>query len=105
MKILTLILCLILPNLVVAQFQNYEIGLGYTYTSPIATMRQNIRHGNGITMDFYLTPEKLSRFAFGIDMNYTIYGYDKKTEEYTFDDGTTAKMDIIVDNSFFNMMV
>jgi hypothetical protein len=104
MKFLALFFSLIASNLAWAQFQNYEIGLGYTFAAPIATMKQNISHGNGITMDFYLTPEKNSRFAFGMDMNYTVYGYDKSKQEYTFDDGTTARMDIIVDNSFFNLM-
>ncbi|HEU5289356.1 MAG TPA: hypothetical protein VFU05_01860 [Cyclobacteriaceae bacterium] len=104
MKILTLFFCLSLTTLANAQFQSYEIGLGYTFTAPIATMKQNINHGNGVTMDFYLTPEKISRFAFGMDINYTVYGYDKSKQEYTFDDGSTARMDIIVDNSFFNLM-
>jgi hypothetical protein len=105
MKIPSLFFCVLISNLAFAQIQNYEIGLGYTFTAPIATMKQNINHGNGITMDFYVTPEKLSRFAFGMDMNYTVYGYDKSKQEYTFDDGTTARMDIIVDNSFLNLMV
>jgi hypothetical protein len=104
MKIATLFFSLIITNLACAQFQNYEIGVGYTFAAPIATMKQNISHGNGVTMDFYLIPEKMNRLAIGLDMNYTVYGYDKSKQEYTFDDGTTARMDIIVDNSFFNLM-
>src|SRR5688572_2406889 len=104
MKILTLFLSLILSNLAWAQIKNCEFGFGYTFAAPVATMKQSIRHGNGITMDFYMTPEKMNRFAFGIDMNYTVYGYDKSKQTYTFDDGTTARMDIIVDNSFLNLM-
>jgi hypothetical protein len=105
MKIRTLLFCLILSHVALAQLQSYEIGVGYTFAAPIATMKQNISHGNGITMDFYVTPEKISRLAIGLDMNYTVYGYDKSKQEYTFDDGTTARMDIIVDNSFFNLML
>ena len=105
MKIRTLLFSLILSNTAFAQFQNYELGLGYTYTSPIATMKQNIKQGNGLTMDFYLTPEKNTRWAVGMDFNYTLYGYDESKQEYTFSDGTTAKMNIVVDNSFLNFMV
>jgi len=105
MKILTLLFCLILSNTVFAQLKSYEIGVGATMAVPLAVMKQSMSNGGGITMDFYATPEKLSRFAFGIDMNYTLYGYDESKQEYTFDDGTTARMDIIVDNSFFNLMV
>lgn len=105
MKIRSLLFCLILSNTAFAQFQYYELGVGYTYASPLATMKQNIKQGNGVTMDFYLLPEKNTRWAIGMDFNYTIYGYDESKQEYTFSDGTTARMDIIVDNSFLNFMV
>lgn len=105
MKILTLLFCLFLSTIALAQLQNYEFGIGYTYTSPIATMKQNISGGNGITANFYVTPEKLNRVAFGMDFNYTVYGQDISKQEYTFTDGTTARMDIIVNNAFLNFMV
>ena len=104
MKIRNLLFCLILSNVALAQLKNYEVGIGYTYTMPLATMKQNINDGNGITANFYLTPEKLSRLSFGMDFNYTIYGQDKSKQEYTFNDGTTERMDIIVNNAFLNFM-
>ncbi|MFZ2904653.1 MAG: hypothetical protein WAZ98_00495 [Cyclobacteriaceae bacterium] len=105
MKTGILFLFLILTSTVSAQIQHYEMGFGYTFTAPIATMKQNVKYGNGFTMDLYFTPENKNRFAFGMDLNYTIYGHDKSRQEYTFSDGSTAKMDIIVDNSFLNFMI
>lgn len=105
MKTLSLFFLLALSHLAIAQIQNYEFGVGYTYSSPIGTMQQNIKRGNGVTLDFYVTPEHMSRFAFGADLNLTIYGTDESKQEYTFNDGTTAKMDIIVNNYFTNFMV
>ena len=83
----------------------FEFGLGYTYTAPIGTMKQNISRGNGIALDFYVIPEKINRLAIGMDLNYTIYGQDKSRQEYTFSDGTVAPMDIIVNNAFTNLLV
>src|SRR5688572_24751450 len=105
MKLLNLLLCLALPQLACAQFQGYEFAIGYTFAAPIATMKQNVEHGNGITMEFNLIPENSTRLVYGMDINYTIYGHDKSRQEYTFNDGSTAKMDIIVNNSFMNFMV
>jgi hypothetical protein len=105
MKALSLFFLLVLSHVTIAQFQSYEFGVGYTYSSPIGTMQQNIKRGNGITLDFYVTPENMNRFAFGMDLNLTIYGTDESNQEYTFNDGTTAKMDIMVNNYFTNFMV
>jgi hypothetical protein len=105
MKLPGLLLCLTLSQIACAQFQGYEFAIGYTFTAPIATMKQNVKHGNGMTMEFYLIPEKSNRLVYGMDINYTIYGHDKSRQEYTFNDGSTAKMDIIVNNSFTNFMV
>ena len=105
MKTLPLLFLLLLSQLAIAQFQSYDFGLGYTYSSPIGTMQQNIKRGNGFTVDFYATPESMPRLSFGADFNFTIYGNDKSQQEYTFDDGSTAKMDIIVQNYFTNFMV
>jgi hypothetical protein len=104
MKTRLLLFMTLFTSAAFAQIQQYEFGIGYTYAAPVNTMKQNIKHGNGITMDFYVTPEKNNRFAFGLDINYTIYGHDKSRQTYTFDDGTVAPMDIIVDNTFLNFM-
>src|SRR5688572_12821146 len=105
MKTLPLFLLLVLSHIATAQFLNRELGAGYTYSSPIGTMQQNIKRGNGFTIDFYVTPERISRLSLGVDFNFTIYGIDKSMQEYTFNDGTTAKMEIVVQNYFTNLMV
>jgi len=80
-----------------------EWSLGYAYSSPTGKMKQNIRHGNGIIFDFHLqSPGK--KYALGVDMNYSLYGFDQTRQQYTFSDGTTADMDINVSNSFMNLM-
>jgi len=80
-----------------------EWSLGYVYTSPTGKMKQNISHGDGVIIDFYmLSPNK--KYALGAEMNCTNYGYDKTRQLYTFSDGTTADMDVNVSNSFNNLM-
>lgn len=105
MKIKLLLFISMMSHWAFAQIVGYEFGLGYTYTSPIGTMNQNIKGGNGLTMELNVIPEKINRLAIGMDMNYTVYGNDVSKQEYTFSDGTTAKMDIIVNNTFLNFMV
>jgi len=80
-----------------------EWSLGYAYTSPTGKMKQNIKQGHGIVFDYLLlAPSK--KYTLGVDMNYTIYGFDKTRQQYTFGDGTTADMDVQVTNSIFNLM-
>jgi opacity protein-like surface antigen len=80
-----------------------EWSLGYVYTSPTGKMKQNIDRAHGGVLDFhFLSPDK--KLALGTDLNYSIYGFDKTRQQYTFSDGTTADMDIQVSNSFFNLM-
>jgi hypothetical protein len=105
MKLPVLLICLLAVAVQAnAQFGKAEMGLGYTYTAPLATMKQNIKQGNGINLNFYFIPEKNQRFAYGFDINYTVYGHDKSRQQYEFSDGTTARMDVIVNNSFLNLM-
>lgn len=86
-----------------AQHWSPETGASYVYTAPLGSMKNSIRQGNGITMDFgMITPSK--RFAIGIEMQYSIYGYDKSNQQYDLDDGTTALMEVTVNNSFLNVM-
>ena len=80
-----------------------EWSLGYAYSSPTGKMKQNIKQGHGIIVDFHLlSPSK--KYALGVDLNYSIYGFDQSRQQYTFADGTTADMDINVTNSFTNLM-
>jgi opacity protein-like surface antigen len=80
-----------------------EWSLGYTYASPTGSMMQHINQGNGFVMDFHMM-SPTGKFSWGADLNYTIYGFDKSRQQYTFPDGTTADMDINVNNSFTNLM-
>ncbi len=105
MKLKLLLFTFLMSHWAFAQIEGYEFSFGYTYASPIGTMNQNIKRGNGFTMEFNLIPEKINRLAFGVDMNYTMYGNDISKQEYTFSDGSTARMDIIVNNTFLNFMV
>ncbi len=80
-----------------------EWSFGYAYSSPSGKMKQNIKQGNGVILDFHLlSPGK--KFSLGADFNYSIYGYDQSRQQYMFSDGTTADMDINVTNSFLNLM-
>lgn len=86
-----------------AQRWSPEMGVNYIYTAPMGSMKNNIRQGNGIVMDFgMITPSK--RFAIGAELQYTIYGYDESKQQYDLDDGTTALMEVTVNNSFINIM-
>lgn len=80
-----------------------EWSIGYTYASPTGSMMHHIDQGNGFIMDFHMV-SPTGKFSWGADLNYTIYGFDKSRQQYTFADGTTADMDIDVSNSFTNLM-
>jgi opacity protein-like surface antigen len=80
-----------------------EWSLGYSYAAPTGKMKQNITRSHGGVLDFhFLSPT--GKLALGTDFIYSIYGFDKTTQQYMFPDGTTANMDIQVSNSFFNLM-
>ncbi|MFN3840345.1 MAG: hypothetical protein ACK4RF_06530 [Cyclobacteriaceae bacterium] len=105
MKSALLFVFLLITTTALAQTSQTEMGFGYTYTAPVRTMKHNISKGDGFTLDYYLIPSGNQRLAFGTDFNITIYGYDKSRQEYTFNDGTSAPMDIIVNNTFMNIML
>ena len=81
-----------------------EVALGYQYADPMGSMAYNIAHANGITLNYgVLTLE--DRLAVGLDINYAWYGRDKSRQEYEMEDGSTAPMDIIVNNAFATFSV
>lgn len=93
----------LIANLTMAQRWSPEFGLNYVYTAPLGSMQNSIRQGNGVVVDFGMTtPSK--RFSIGVEVNYSIYGYDESRQQYDLDDGTTAEMEIMVSNSFINFM-
>jgi len=99
----TLTLILLLFCLIV-KAQSPEITTSYVLSVPRGNMQDNITHANGFNIDFYYTP-KAKRFSFGTEMNFNGYGHDRSKQTYTFEDGTTAPMDIVVNNNFYNVMV
>src|SRR6478736_167964 len=101
-KTLTAFILLISLQTSFAQWKK-EWSMGYSYADPKGNMMQHIDQGNGFIMDYHLiTPG--GKFAFGADLNFTMYGHDKTRQQYMFPDGTTADMDVDVANSFTNLM-
>lgn len=80
-----------------------EFGVYYAYSNPSGSMGTIIQqgHGGGIYCE-WINPNE--RFAFGLDFTMSLYGHDKSRQEYEMDDGTLAPMDIIVSNTFLNIM-
>jgi hypothetical protein len=86
-----------------AQQWGREFGINFTHVNPIGGMGQVIKRGNGATFNYgFVRPD--GRFSFGLDMSVVQYGHDRSRQEYTMSDGSVAPMDVIVNNSFVNMM-
>jgi hypothetical protein len=103
MKKSLFIILMILSSTAYSQRWGRELGLNYIYANPIGGMGHIIERGHGGTLNYgFVTPDH--RFAIGLDMSIAQYGRDKSRQEYTLDDGTVAPMDIIVSNSFVNVM-
>lgn len=92
-----------LPCTVGAQFLQKEVSVGYAYTSPRTDMKHYIQQGNGIVLEgFFHNASK--RVSLGAELNFSIYGNDMDEQEYEFEDGTIAPMNVTVSNYFLNMM-
>jgi hypothetical protein len=99
MKNRLLLFLLLVSGVANAQRWNRELGLNYVYSNPIGGMGVIIDRAHGGTMNFgFVSPD--NRFGLGADLSLAIYGRDKSRQEYTFDDGTVAPMDVIVSNTF-----
>jgi hypothetical protein len=104
MKNLLVIVLALLCYSVQAQKWGQEFGLNYLYANPVGGMGRIIQHGDGVTLNYGLVIPN-GRFSFGAEINLAQYGRDKSRQEYTMDDGSVAPMDIVVSNSFANIMV
>jgi len=103
-RVLSLLLLICAAHVLRAQRWSGETILNYVYTTPLGSMKNTIKRGNGLTITLgAITPTR--RFAFGIDLSYTQYGSDKTKQQYDLEDGTTAKMQVNVSNSFGNYLV
>jgi hypothetical protein len=87
-----------------SQPKGMEMGLSFIGSAPQGSMRENMTVAGGLSMDFYFTPAT-NRYALGLEMSVNGYGYDKTRQTYNFSDGSSAPMDIIVNNNFFNFML
>jgi opacity protein-like surface antigen len=104
MKSLSIIfLLLIAIGTAHAQSWSKVFGMNYGFTLPTGGMKQNIRYGNGFGMSLLFT-EPSNRLSIGPEFIYGNYGHSKSQQDYEFPDGTTAPMNIIVNNNFINMM-
>ncbi len=88
----------------VSKGQKFELGTGYVFSVPRGSMQSNIQYANGFNIDFHFTPGE-KRYSFGMEMNVNMYGHDKTRQTYILDDGSSAPMDIIVNNNFYNVML
>jgi hypothetical protein len=78
-------------------------GLNFNYMSPTGSMRENIRNGFGGTASIIVeAPSR--RVAAGLEFNITGYGHTGSTIDYSFPDGTTAQMQMNVNNNFSSVM-
>lgn len=102
MKTKLLFACTLITVNLCAQNLNTEFGMAYNFMAPMGTMKNYIKAGHGLSLDYYMSREN-SRFAFGAELNFVIYGHDKSEQLYTFPDGSTANMDIVVDNTITNL--
>jgi hypothetical protein len=101
-KLLVVVLALACYS-VQAQKWGRELGLNYVYAKPVGSMGQIIAQGHGGSLNYgFVKPD--GRFAFGLELSLAQYGRDKSRQEYTLDDGTVAPMDVIVSNTFVNIM-
>ncbi len=86
-----------------AQRFGREFGFNYVYSDPMGGMGVIIDRGHGGTVNFGLVTED-RRFSFGLDMSLSQYARDKSNQEYVFDDGSTANMEVVVTNMFGTIM-
>ena len=101
-KLLVVVLALICYS-VQAQNWGKEFGVNYVYSKPLGGMGHTIREAHGASLNLGLINSN-GHFSFGVDLTLAEYGRDKSRQEYTFDDGSVAPMDIIVSNTFVNAM-
>lgn len=86
-----------------AQEWTPSLGVNYAFTLPTGGMKQNVRFGNGAIVNL-LFEAPSHRVAGGLELNFSGYGRSKSEQDYTFPDGTSAPMNVIVNNTFTNLM-
>jgi hypothetical protein len=84
--------------------QTSEFGVNYVFSLPQGYMKENMTQAHGAIFNYYYTPSG-ARYSIGLDFSANIYGHDRTEQTYTFEDGITAPMDIVVNNNFYNIML
>ena len=100
-KLILLILGAFVANAVFAQ--RWDMGSSFNYARPIGGMARNIEQGFGITFEGARVL-KNAPFTIGAEFAYNAYGRDVSRQQFTFDDGTVTETNVIVTNSFANLM-
>jgi hypothetical protein len=104
MKKLSIILLTLVCYSVHAQKWHNEWGLSYAYSNPSGAMGNIIQQGHGGNVHYgWVNPA--GRFAVGLDLSLSLYGHDKSRQEYEMSDGSFAPMDVVVSNTYLNIMV
>jgi hypothetical protein len=83
--------------------QRWDMGSSFNYARPIGGMARNIEQGFGITFEGARVL-KNAPFTVGLEFAYNAYGRDVSRQQFTFDDGTVTETNVIVTNSFANLM-
>lgn len=103
MKKLILIVCA--ATFVSTAFaQRWDMGTNFNYSRPVGGMARNIEQGFGITFEGARLL-KNAPFSVGAEFSYNAYGHDKTRQQYTFDDGSVTETNVIVTNSFSNLLL
>jgi hypothetical protein len=84
--------------------QRWDMGTNFNYTKPIGSMARNINQGFGITLEGARLLKNVP-FSVGAEFSYNAYGHDRTRQQYTFDDGSITETDVIVTNSFSNLLL
>ncbi len=89
---------------VASQAQNNSfLSAGYIFALPSGGMKQTIQYGNGAHLSAYFGKADQRVFP-GFEFGVVGYGQAKSMQTYTFPDGTTAPMKVVVDNTYTNIM-
>jgi len=99
----TFVLALAIVATANAQEWTPSFGANYAFTLPTGGMKENVRFGNGAALNVMFEAPS-HRLAAGLELNFSGYGHSKSEQDYEFPDGTVAPMNVIVNNTFTNLM-
>jgi hypothetical protein len=101
MKTIKILLFLLAP-VSISFGQGVEFGSTFIFTQPVSGMKKDMSNAFGITFDV-AKKMKSSPFTIGTELALSSYGTQTSMQEYTFDDGTTTKTNVHVNNNITNL--